>query len=206
MSTASVVSQLRTILAKAEQLIPKLGKVYPTEEQWGVLGELSVKLGATAAKIGDSIRIMKESRSHRAWKESEKLRSQASSCKGDLLTNGRLKQPAVFRRNIITIFEGPKDSKFDSEDVKLRKAATRQRCEQIRRLSSDGVVSWAISFAPTVWAGGSVGSDIFICLLDGIEPELPLSWPSVVQETLKMLLEDEEALQRCPEYQAFLEG
>ena len=206
MSATSVVSQLRTILEKAEQLIPKLGKVYPAEEQWDVLGELSVKLGTTAAKIGDKIRVMKESRAHRAWKESEKLRSQASSCVGDLLANGRLKQPAVFRRNIITIFEGPKDSKFDSEDMKLRKVATRQRCEQIRGLSSDGVVSWATAFAPTLWAGGSTGSDILTCLLDNIEPELRLSWPPVVQETLKLLLEDEEALQRCPQYQAFLDG
>ena len=51
-----------------------------------------------------------------------------------------------------------------------------------------------------------MGSDLFTCLIDHIEPELRLVWPSVVPEALELLLEDEEGLQRCPEYQPFLRG
>jgi hypothetical protein len=71
--------------------------------------------------------------------ESEEHRSKAQSCRGDLFAKGRLKQPVIFRRNIITRFEGPKDSKFDSEDVKFRKESTRKRSELIRGLSPECV-------------------------------------------------------------------
>jgi hypothetical protein len=206
MSVTNVVSQLRGLVDKANSLTPKLSKIYPSEQQWEDLGSLSEQLAIAANKIKKDIRESKESRVQRAWKESEKLRSQALACKGELLTTGRLKLPPVFRRNIVTIFEGPKNSKFDSEETKLRKASTLQRCEQIRQLSPSGVVSWAISFAPTVWAAGSMPTDIFNCLLDDIEPDCRPSWPSIVRETLYILQEDEKALQHSAAYQEFLKG
>ena len=169
------------------------------------LSDLSLKLSEAAKKVQDEIRVLKESRTERAWKESEGHRSSAQSLRGDLFAKGRLKQSAVFRRNIITICEGPKDSRFDSEDVKFRKESTRKRCELIRGLSPNAVVSWAIAFAPTLWAGGSMASDVFTCILDDIEPELVQRWPPVIRDTLHMLREDEESLQ-SPEYGEFLKG
>ncbi|KAJ6019953.1 hypothetical protein N7522_000028 [Penicillium canescens] len=206
MSAAAVVSQLRGLLEKANLLIPKVSKIYPNEEQWEALGDISKSLTTTATRMENKIRESKESRAERAWKESEKLRSHALACKGELLTNGRLKQPPVFRRNIITIFEGPKDSKFDSEDVKVRKALTRQRCEQIRQLSPSGVISWAMAYAPSLWAAGSMSMEIFTCLLDDIEPNQRPPWPSIVGETLHMLLDDEEFLSASLEYREFLKA
>ena len=206
MSAAAVVSQLRGLLEKANLLIPKISKIYPNEEQWGALGDISKRLTTTATRLENEIRASKESRAERAWKESEKLRSHALACKGELLSNGRLKQPPVFRRNITTIFEGPKDSKFDSEDVKVRKALTRQRCEQIRQLSPSGVISWAMAYAPSLWAAGSMSMEVFTCLLDDIEPDQRPPWPSIIGETLHMLLADEEFLSASLEYREFLKG
>lgn len=206
MSAAAAVSQLRGLLEKANLLIPKISKIYPNEEQWEALGDISKSLTTTATRIENAIRASKESRAERAWKESEKLRSHALACKGELLTNGRLKQPPVFRRNITTIFEGPKDSKFDSEDVKVRKALTRQRCEQIRQLSPSGVISWAMAYAPSLWAAGSMSMEVFTCLLDDIEPDQCPPWPSIIGETLHMLLDDEEFLSASLEYREFLKG
>jgi hypothetical protein len=57
-----------------------------------------------------------------------------------LIDNRKLEYPAVFRRNIVLVFAGPKDSVFDSGNIKKRKAATRQRCKRIRKLSPDRVV------------------------------------------------------------------
>ncbi|KAF2849442.1 hypothetical protein T440DRAFT_360076, partial [Plenodomus tracheiphilus IPT5] len=118
----------------------------------------------------------KESRSERAWEESKEHRSNAQSLRGDLFAKGRLKNPHIFRRNVITIFGGPKDSKFDSEDMKIRKESTRERCKLIQGLSVDGVISWAVAYPPTLWAGGSMAFDVFSCLLDDIEPELVQAW------------------------------
>lgn len=206
MSAASVLSQLRSLVEKSNHLILKFERIYPTEEQWDTLRDMSTKLATTATTIQERIRALEKSRADRAWKESEELRSHALACKGDILANGRLKQSPVFRRNIVTVFDGPKDSKFDTDDAKIRKATTRQRCAQIRLLSPDGIISWAIAFAPSLWAGGSMATDIFKCLLDDVEPDRRLSWPLVVRKTLHTLLEDEEALQNSIEYRSLLKG
>jgi hypothetical protein len=112
-------------------------KVYPTSDQW-TLSDLSLKLSEAAKTVQDEIQVLKESRSDRAWKESEDHRSKSQSCRGDLFAKGRLKQPVIFRRNIVTTFEGLKDSKFNSEDIKFRKESTRKRSELIRGLNPDG--------------------------------------------------------------------
>src|SRR5205823_4666448 len=101
----------------------------------------------------------------------------------------------VFRRNILLIFEGPKASVFDSEDIKLRKESTQKRCDMIRKLSSDGIISWAVAYPPTQWAGGIMASDVFDCLTDDIEPNVVQTWPPVIRDTLHKLKEDETHLQ-----------
>ncbi|KGQ02605.1 hypothetical protein BBAD15_g12189 [Beauveria bassiana D1-5] len=206
MSANSVVSQLRGLLEKAEQILPKLTKLYPTEEQWTALSDLSRGLSAAGTAIGDRVQQLKNTREHRAWKESEKHRLHALACVGDLLTSNRLKQATIFRRNIVAIFEGPKHSLFDSDDVRVRKEATQRRCEQIRDTSHDGVISWAIAFAPSLWAGGAMANDIFSCILDSIEPDQSPPWPSVIRTTLQMLQEDEPRLQNSPDFGKFLAG
>ena len=45
-----------------------------------------------------------------------------------------------------------------------------------------------------------MSSDVFDCLVDDIEPELVQPWPTVIQETLHKLEEDEETLQKSLEY------
>lgn len=145
-----VLSQLKSLLEKTKNLKGKFSKVYPTDDQWNTLGDMSSELSAAAKMVQDEIEVLKESRSERAWKKSEKHRSKAQSCRGDLFANSRLKQPVIFRRNIVTIFEGLKDSRFDSEDTKLRKKSIRKRCELIQSLSFDGVISWTMAFPPTL--------------------------------------------------------
>ncbi|XMA19895.1 hypothetical protein WAI453_012686 [Rhynchosporium graminicola] len=121
MSTTIVLSQLNSLFEKTEQLKGKFSKVYPSDKQWDTLSDLSLKLSVAATAVEVEIRVLKESRSERAWKESEQHRFKAQSSRGDLFAKGRLKQPVIFRRNLVTIFEGPKESRFDSEDVKFRK-------------------------------------------------------------------------------------
>ena len=149
MSVSVLLSQLTSLVEKPEQLRGRLQRTYPTSDQWHTLSDLSSKLSNAATKLREEVRELKESREKRAWQESEKYRSNAQLAKGNLFAKGRLPHPAVFRRNVTTIFLGPKDSTFDSEDTKFRKEATRRRCQIIRSLDSDGLISWAIAYAPT---------------------------------------------------------
>ena len=92
--------------------------------------------------------------------------------RGDLFAKSQLKQLAIFRRNIVIIFEGPKDLKFDFKDIKFRKKSTCKKWELIQGLSLDGVILWAIAFASTVWAGKLIALDVFTCFFDNIKPKL----------------------------------
>jgi hypothetical protein len=57
-----------------------------------------------------------------------------------------------------------------------------------------------------LWATGIMGKDIFECLIDDIEPDSALSWPTVIQETIQKLRTDEETLQSSVEYGEFIQG
>jgi len=140
MSANTILSQLKGLLEKTKQLQPKFCKVYPTDNQWDTLSDLSLKLSEAVKKVQDEIQVLKESRTQRAWKKSKEHRLNAQLLRGNLFAKGRLKQSAVFKRNIVTIFKGPKDSKFDSKDVKFRKESTYKRYKLIRGLSPNGVI------------------------------------------------------------------
>lgn len=206
MSVTTVLSHLQGLLEKTENLSPKLSKIYPSVDQWNSLRDLSTLLLEAVQKFQDDVRLFRESRTQRAWQESEVHRTKVRSSRSDLLATCRLRHPSVFRRNIVLIYEGPKTSRFDSEDSKLRKESTRKRCKLIRDLNPDGVISWAIALAPTLWAGGSIASDLFTCILDSVEPELVTRWPPVIRDTLHLLMEDEESLSLSPGYGELLEG
>jgi hypothetical protein len=206
MSATTVISHLKSLLVKAEEIPSKFAKLYPTDIQWDILKDLGMSFSEAANNISSEIQVLMNSRAERAWKDSEPHRLRVQNLRGELFADGRLKQAHIFRRNIVTIFEGPKDSSFDSEDVKSKKASTRRRCEQIRGLSPDGVISWAMAFQPSVWAGGAMASDTFTCLLNDIGPELIQPWPQIIRETLHKLRKDKESLQKSVHYNNLLKG
>lgn len=197
---------MQGLLEKTEKLTPKLSKIYPSAHQWNSLGDLSTALLEAVQKFQEEVRLSRESRTQRAWQESEVHRSKVQSSRSDLLATCRLRHPSVFRRNIVLIYEGPKTSRFDSEDSKLRKESTRKRSKLIRDLKPDGVISWAIALAPTLWAGGSMASDLFTCILDSVEPEVVQRWPPVIRDTLYLLMEDEESLSLSSKYGELLQA
>ena len=130
---------------------------------------------------------------------------EAVSARENLITHGRPKGPATFRRNIMLFFDGPKDSPIDSPSVKSRNKLTRTRCEWIRCLSPHGIISWAAAFPPTVWTGGLMPDHAFDYLVENVEPEEVQAWPIKVGEILRAFAA-EEPLRRSNSYSAFLEG
>ena len=205
MSAEIAIAQLSSLVRDLEALIAGLNDVPCTKDELSALDVLGAKLADASTTVQKKTGSFRLSREEQAWRASAKLRSQAQSTIASLIDDGKLERPAVFRRNIVLVFAGPKDSDFDSDDVRSRKAVTRLRCERIRELSPDGVVAWAASYTPTSWAAGCMAKDIFECLIDDIEPEWAQSWPPVIQETVQKLRTD-EALQNSLEYGEFING
>jgi hypothetical protein len=206
MSAAVVITQLNNLVRDLDTWIAGLNDVPCAEDELSALDVLGAKLADAATTIQKKTGSFRPPRDEQAWIASGALRSQAQSTILSLTNHSKLERPVVFRRNIAMIFTGPRDSEFDSGDVKSRKVVTRQRCERIRKLSPDGIVSWAASFTPTSWAAGCMGREIFDCLIDNIEPDSALNWPPVIQNTLQKLLADEEMLQSSVEYDEFVRG
>jgi len=199
MSTTVIVSRLTVLVEKVEGMIRNLDSIR-SRQQGEVLEALSERLSKSATAIQEKAETIKATRVGEAWEQSEKYRAQARSARATSLSEKRLSNPVTFRRNIVLIFEGPKDSSFDSTEIKSRKASTRKRCEVIRHLPPDGVLSWANAFPPTLWASGSMTNNIFECLIDDILPDGNVTWPDVIWDTLQKLQTEETSLHSSAQY------
>jgi hypothetical protein len=201
MSACSIVSQLQTLLMNAKKFQPKLRNLKPTKAQLDTLRNLSLELSEAATNVQNKFQELEESQR----KESERYMLKARLSRNELLSSGELQRQAIFRNNIIQVFAGPKRSQFDSADQVRRKEGTRKRCEMIRSLSPNGIISWAIAFEPTLWADGKMASHIFTRLLDEINSEFIQPWPQAIKETLHLLKKAELSLE-LPEYDSFLQS
>ena len=205
MSATIAIAQLGSVVRDLEAYLAVLNDITCTKDELMELDALGAKLADAATSVQKKTGSFRLPHERLGWAASAELRSQAQSTVRSLTLDGKLERPVLFRRNITMIFTGPKDSEFDSEDMKSRKAVTRQRCKRIRELSPDGVVAWAASYTPTSWAAGCMGKDVFECLVDDVELLAAQNWPSVIQETVQKL-QNEKALQDSVEFAGFING
>jgi hypothetical protein len=205
MSATGYVAQVKAAVEKIRQLAGKLSELHPSENQWNELASLGPSISQEASQLHREIEDLRGSRSSRILEESKALRLRGSSAREEVLKDG-LKQAAMFRRNISTIFKGPADTVFDSKQAKGRKESTRERCKTIQTLSSDGVLSWSVAYPPSQWAAGDIAGDIFECLIDNIEPDEAVTWPLVILDTLELLGKHDIELQASSNYEEFLKS
>jgi hypothetical protein len=199
-----LISQLISLVKKAEGVEQKISKVAPLSEEWAQMTDLSQRLVTVASRLQHGIQSSKVSRTEQAWKESEKIRQEAEQYQKDLAGGKVHTRLSVFRRNIALIFKGPRMLQSDSTERKNRKNITLQRCLQLRSLHPDGVLYWSISYPASSWGGGEMAGDVFNNLIETIEPSDRKIWHPKVLEVL-LTIKDEE-LSDCPPYEQFLQG
>ena len=206
MSIGSAILSLEALARKAEYTAEAFDSLNSnatfTKQQYHALDSASMRIWEVVAKVADKIDHLKEDYVKWTEKEGKALTAQAVSAREYLITHGRPKGPATFRRNITLFFDGPKDSPIDSSSVKSRNKLTSTRCEWIRCLSPHGIISWAAAFPPTVWTGGFMPFDY---LIENVEPEEFQAWPMKVEEILRAFAA-EEPLRQSNSYNAFLGG
>lgn len=204
--STAVLNQFRALVEKAKTLELKLDRIGVNENQWDELNSLTKTFSATAKKINDKVQILKVTRIEQAQKEVKKYREKVIASRLDVLSMRQVKKKIIVRRNIAIIFLGPEISSFDSEDEKLKKSHIQRRSELIRRLSPDGVISWAIAFPPSLWTGSSMSMEVFSCLLHDAEPDEIPPWPSEIRDLLQKVTKGDNLLAESPEYIDFLKG
>jgi hypothetical protein len=80
---------------------------------------------------------------------------------------------------------------IDSDTIKARKRLTQERCDRICSLSPDGLISWAVAFAPSIRIANLMSNNTFDYVVEHIEPEDPLVWPSEISGVLSALGDEE---------------
>jgi hypothetical protein len=203
MTTCTYVSQLDALTKKVESFVQSLqsAEIHPSKDQYTTFKALSLRLCEAAASVPVGIGALKK-RQAESCEEGIKLISQAQSDRNDLT---HLKNRRVFARNIKLFFGGPQDSAIDSDTIKARKRLTRERCECICSLSPDGLISWAVAFAPSLWTANLMSNKTFDCVEELIEPQCPVVWPSEIYDILSAL-GDEDPLRGSHKYHEFLKG
>jgi len=167
-------------------------------------------LDALAASLKDTVACIESKTGTRtlwreqAWKDSEQHRLQAQVTIAAVIDSRKLRNAAVFRRNIKLIYQGPRQSEFDSKDTTSRKGVIQKRCHKIQQLSPDGIVSWAIAYPPSTWGPCFMSNDMFDCLVEDIDPRDRKEWPEVVPGTLSKLTNGE--LKGCRGLEELLHG
>jgi hypothetical protein len=207
MSVPSAISQLESLVKKAESIAESIChiKVCQTKEQFCSLEALNRRLQEAAAKVAGRIERLEEGRAKRVREEGRKFLSQAETTRASIIENNQLRSIPAFRKNITLIFEGPEDSALDPGWITSRNKQTRKRCELIRELNPDGVISWAAALAPSVWTAGCMQNHIFDYLIEEIEPEEVQAWPTKMKEVLH-IFGVEKSLAHSQEYDNFLRG
>lgn len=166
----------------------------------GIVANLKDIVVVIESKLGPRKRLWME----QTWKDSEPHRLKAQSTIATVLSTGKLRNSAIFRRNIKLIYCGPPQSEFDSKDTKWRRGIIQKRCSRIQQLSPEGIVSWAIAYPPTTWGPCFMSNEMFDCLIEDIEPRDRKKWPGIVYETLSRLKDRE--IQGCQGLEQLVHG
>jgi hypothetical protein len=207
MTTGRFISQLSAQTSKLELLVQSLqnSSFHPSNDQYQILGALSVRLSAAANDLLAQVAALKKRRTESFSAEGQQLIDQAELERRGLITTTQLKNRRTFAKNIILFFKGQSDSVVDSVLTKARKQATRERCERICTLSPDGLIFWAVAFAPTIWTANMMSNDTFDYVFEHITPDECQVWPPDIHNIL-IGLGAEEPLRGSNRYDEFLRG
>jgi hypothetical protein len=207
MTTCTYVSRLESLVKKVESVVQSFqcATIQPSKDQYQVLEALSVKLATAAANVPVEIKALKKRQTEPSCAEGRQLISQAQSDRKEIINTAQLKNRNLFGRNISLIFKGPQDSVVDSSTTKVRKQLTRMRCQSICSLSPNGLISWAVAYTPTTWTANLMSNDTFNYLIEHIEPQGVIVWPSEIYNILRGL-GAEEPLRGSHGYHEFLKG
>lgn len=203
--TMSVITnQLNSIARELDTLNLAMRGISLSETDLQTLDAIAANLKDIVVVIESRTGSRKRLWTEQAWKDSEQHRLKAQLTIATVLSSGKLRNPAVFRRNIKLIYLGPTQSEFDSKDTTWRRGVIQRRCFRIQQLSPDGIVSWAIAYPPTTWGPCFMPNDIFDCLVEDIEPRDRKKWPETVSETLSRLKKGE--VRGCDDLEKLVHG
>lgn len=204
-STAAL--DLNSLVEKTKAVLESLDNatICRSKEQYHSLGALNTRLQENVAKIAARIECLEEGRAEQTRKDSEKYLTRAATTRASIIEKNQVRSIASFKKSIALIFQGPRDSALDDGSIKSRKRQTRMRCEAIKELNPDGVISWAAGLAPHVWTPAGMKNHVFEYLIEEIEPAEAQVWPSRIREILHVFRAEED-FGRLPEYLKFLTG
>lgn len=202
MSVSTFATQLEALCRRINTTRNKLqaAKIRSTKSKIRVLQALAKKITQAATELSESIGTSIESQGKHPTDEGIKLLAQTRQYLAEDQVN-----VTILKRNLVLIFEGPKDSALDSTHIKARKKTLRERCRIVCDLQPDTIVKWARSFPPSAWSPGIMSQATFDFLVDELESEEKHALPSSVCSVLHTL-ETEEPLDRNYKYKNFVKG
>ena len=207
MSIHTAILDLEALARKAEYAMEKFSsmEVQPTREEYHAFESLDLRFSEMVVKFSEKINCFKDVHADWVVSEGKAFRSRAESARTDLMVGGQPKSLATFKRNLLLVFEGPRDSALDSKSVTSRNKQTRTRCTRIRCLSPSGIITWAAAFPPTLWAAGFMKDLAFDYLVEDMESDQTQAWPVKLREVLHAF-GAEEPLKGSSKYLEFIQG
>lgn len=202
MTTGTLISQLEALCRRINVMRDKVQatEMRLTKSKLKTIQSLGSKITQATTDLSETIQSMESTREKPPTDDAIKLLGQAKQCEAEKKPN-----VTILKRNLILIFEGPKFSVLDSNQIKARKRVLRDRCSTLRGLYPHAIVRWARNFPPSVWTTGTMSEPTFDYLVEALNSEDECTLPTGIYAILQALGDEDPLMQSC-EYRSFVEG
>ena len=149
---SSLISSLGFLARNAATITKGIRDVESCESKDDLctLKALISELQRDIAETAQRIEHLEERRVAQTGEACKKLLSRVKEIRSNITGEKPPKSLPNLKKNLALVFEGPKVSVLNSEELVSKNKKTQQRCERIRQLNPDGLLSWAVSLAPTI--------------------------------------------------------
>ncbi|KXH63657.1 hypothetical protein CNYM01_08416 [Colletotrichum nymphaeae SA-01] len=200
------VGELRTYISSIEDWVHcwQAGQVEDPDDVVGSLPGLAEKLQAASQRLQDCQPLPAAGRKSTSSTSNVIAQAERVSTFADFQLSAKVSR--IFTNNITAIFnDTAPDVSLATEQWKQKTRITSKRCTQIRRLSPEGIIVWAVSFPQYKWAAGTMPSVVFEELLGAMRFLDYRAWPDALHTILENMAQQSQ-LRGSADFSEFLEN
>ena len=180
--------KLRTAVKNAEGIalhVQTIGKVRQQKEVDIILDAIA-ELQQATSKISESVKRLETVSFTASQKDVDKHLTRIRNAKAAAIHNGRLRKSLHFQQSLTFLFA--------AEDGTLEEKSkeTKRRCEAIKALGADNLVSLAITLRPKEWTAHVMNRATFDLLLEQLASDTSVQWPPIIKKTIEMTTKEAE--------------
>ena len=187
-SPAEIIhGKLRTAVKNAEGIAQhiQITEKFRQQKDIEAISNTIIELQEATTKISESVKRLETVSFAASPKDVEKHLTRIRKTRAAAIQKGGLRKSSPFQQSLKFLF-APEVGTFERKSKE-----TQRRCEAIKALGADNLVSWAITLCPDEWAAHVMGRGTFDLLLEQLASDPPVQWPPIIKNMIEVALQNE---------------